>query len=201
MGVSTGGIVLCGGKSRRMGQPKATLPFGSELMLQRVVRLVGQAVGPIVVVAAEGQQLPPLPKEVRIARDRHPDRGPLEGLTAGLRALPDDVDAAFVSACDLPLLKPHFIRRLLDLVPGFDVAVPHVGGFDEPLCAVYRKSVLPEIETLLAENRRRPVFLFERVRTRRVTAEELADMDPELQSLQNTNTPEAYRAALERMRA
>src|SRR5262245_66661702 len=79
-----GGIVVCGGHSRRMGRPKDWLPFGTELLLQRVVRTVGEAVEPIVVVAANDQELPPLPSCVEIARDRNRDRGPLEGLAAGL---------------------------------------------------------------------------------------------------------------------
>jgi len=52
-----------------MGRDKATLPFGPELMLQRVVRLLGEAVEEIVVVAAPSQELPPLPDSVHIVRD------------------------------------------------------------------------------------------------------------------------------------
>lgn len=81
------GIVLCGGKSSRMGRPKALLPFGPELMLQRVVRILGEVVSPIVVVAAPDQDLPPLPAEILYARDEHPGRGPLEGLSAGMKVL------------------------------------------------------------------------------------------------------------------
>jgi molybdopterin-guanine dinucleotide biosynthesis protein A len=64
-----GGIVLCGGKSTRMGVPKATLPFGPETMLQRVVRLLGTVVSPVVVVAAQGQPLPKLPDEITVTHD------------------------------------------------------------------------------------------------------------------------------------
>ena len=64
-----GGIVLCGGKSTRMGTSKALLPFGPETMLQRVVRLLSGVVSPIVVVAAVDQELPPLPSDVIITRD------------------------------------------------------------------------------------------------------------------------------------
>src|SRR5438132_3807114 len=85
--IGLGGIVLAGGKSSRMGLAKATLPFGPELMLQRVVRLLGSVVQPIVVVAAPGQQLPPLADDVLLARDEHEARGPLEGLFAGLSAI------------------------------------------------------------------------------------------------------------------
>ncbi len=105
-----GGIVLCGGQSRRMGQPKATLPFGSEIMLTRVLRLLGEAVGPRLVVAAPSQELPALPADVRIVRDRAAGLGPLEGLFCGLSALRPRVDAAYVSGCDVPLLRPQFVR-------------------------------------------------------------------------------------------
>ena len=86
--MTAGGIVLCGGKSTRMGVSKATLPFGPETMLQRVVRLLGTVVSPVVVVAAREQSLPELPDDITVARDEREQRGPLEGLRAGLTALP-----------------------------------------------------------------------------------------------------------------
>jgi len=196
--VRTGGIVLCGGKSRRMGRPKPMLPFGPELMLQRVARLLGEAVEPVVVVAAAGQKLPDLVPPIRVARDRRPNRGPLEGLRAGLTALrdEDEVEAAFVTGCDVPLLVPDFVRRMIELSAGYDVAVPHVEGYDEPLSAVYRTSVLAQVEALLAADRLRPAFLFDHVRTRRITADELTGVDPKLRSLANVNSRADYLAAL-----
>ena len=104
--MTAGGIVLCGGKSTRMGVAKATLPFGPETMLQRVVRLLGTIVSPIVAVAARDQELPALPADVIVTRDEREARGPLEGLRAGLKALPASVDAAYVTSCDVPLLVP-----------------------------------------------------------------------------------------------
>jgi len=62
-----GGIILCGGQSKRMGRPKATLPFGGEVMRQRVVRILGEVVTPLVVVAAPEQVLPELPAGPRDA--------------------------------------------------------------------------------------------------------------------------------------
>src|SRR5688500_6745473 len=99
--LTVGGLILCGGESKRMGQPKAWLPFGPELMLQCVVRLVGEAVAPIIVVAAPGQDLPPLSEAdgcVWVLRDEVKGRGPLEGLAAGLAALRGRADAAYVSS-------------------------------------------------------------------------------------------------------
>src|ERR1700686_3246875 len=108
--MTAGGIVLCGGKSTRMGVPKATLPFGPETMLQRVVRLLGTVVSPIVAVAAREQVLPELPADAIVPRDEREEKGPLEGLRAGLSALPASVEVAYATSCDVPLLVPAFVE-------------------------------------------------------------------------------------------
>ena len=194
--MNSGGVVLCGGKSSRMGVSKATLPFGSETMLQRVVRLLSTVVSPIVVVAASEQELPQLPPDVIVTRDEREARGPLEGLRAGLKALPDTVETAYVTSCDVPLLETAFVKRMLNLLGDDDVAVMEIEGFTHPLSAVYRRATLPHIESLLAQDRLRPVFLFDAVRTRRVKPEEMMVADPKLQTLRNLNTREDYLAAL-----
>ncbi len=191
-----GGIILCGGQSRRMGRPKALLPFGPEAMLQRVVRLLSGVVHPIVVVAAPGQELPALPKDVLVAHDERPGLGPLEGLRVGLKALSELVDAAYATSCDVPLLQGAFVKLMIDLCGQYEIAVPLIDGVHHPLAAVYRTSVVPKIESLLAENRLRTALLFEMARTRIVPADELRDVDPTLATLKNLNHPEDYLAAL-----
>jgi molybdenum cofactor guanylyltransferase len=192
-----GGVVLCGGQSSRMGRPKAWLPFGSELMLPRVIRLLGEAVAPIVVAAAADQKLPFLPSDIGIIRDAEPERGPLQGLAAGLAALRGRADAAYVSSCDVPFLQPAFVRRLLSLLGDFAICVPEVGGYRHPLAAVYRIEVAAVAARLLAEDRLRPAFLFEEMPARIVQPEQLADVDPTFQSLRNLNTPADYETALD----
>lgn len=179
-----------------MGLPKAMLPFGPELMLQRVVRVLSPVVSPIVVVAAPGQDLPSLPPAVIISRDEREGRGPLQGLLAGLAAIAPHADAAYATSCDVPLLAPAFARQMIQRLGDFDIAVPVEGEFAHPLAAVYRTSVLPHIQELLAADRLRPAFLFERVNTCRVPVEELKAVDPALSTLQNLNRPEDYLAAL-----
>jgi molybdopterin-guanine dinucleotide biosynthesis protein A len=179
-----------------MGRPKAWLPFAGEVMLARVVRLLGEAVSPIVVVAAPGQDLPALPAGVEVVRDEERGRGPLEGLAAGLSALVGRAEAAYASSCDVPFLRPGFVRRMVDLLGQHAIAVPEVAGYKHPLAAVYRVGVLPAVRALLAEGRLRPAFLFEKVPTRLVRPGDLADVDPEFRSLRNLNTLAEYEAAL-----
>jgi molybdopterin-guanine dinucleotide biosynthesis protein A len=191
-----GGIVLCGGQSTRMGRAKAWLPFGAELMLPRVVRLLGAAVAPLVVVAAPEQEVPLLPSEVPIVRDDERGRGPLQGLAAGLRALRGRADAVYLSSCDVPFLRPAFVCRLVELLGDQMICVPRVGDHFHPLAAVYRLEVEDTVQRLLAEGRLRPFFLFEAMPTRVVGAGDLAEADPTFQTLRNLNTPEEYEAAL-----
>ena len=194
--IACGGVVLAGGRSSRMGLAKATLPVGPELMLQRVVRLLSDVVQPIVVVAAPGQSLPQLPADVIAARDEREGRGPLEGLLAGLTAIEPYASAAYATSCDVPLLVTDFVRTMLARLADNDIVVPVEGGFPHPLAAVYRTSVLPHIRELLAADKLRPVFLYERAKTLRVPVNELRSADPNLLTLRNLNRPEDYLAAL-----
>ena len=97
----TGGIVLAGGRSRRMGTPKADLDWHGVPLVVHVAGAVKAAVaGPVAVVAAPDQPLPQLPPGITVTRDPVEGRGPLQGLIAGLAAL--DADVAFVCATDQP---------------------------------------------------------------------------------------------------
>jgi len=196
MSVSVGGIILCGGRSTRMGRSKAWLPFGPERMLQRVARILSGVVSPIIVVAAEDQELPDLPADVRVARDERPDLGPLAGLAAGLRTLQGQVDAVYASSCDVPLLSPEFVRAIVASLGDFDIAIPRDGRRYHPLSAVYRMRVEPVVRALIAERQLRLQSLIHRVRTREIDLNDLRRVDPELLSLYNANTPDEYSAAL-----
>ncbi len=194
----TGAIILCGGKSNRMGRDKATLPFGPECLLQRIVRLLAGVipVERMVVVAAVDQSLPELPANIVIARDLHPDRGPLEGLSAGLRAVRADVDALYVTSCDVPLLQPEFAQRMLESLGDFDAAVPRDGVHRHPLAAVYRRSILPLVEQRLSAGKLRLQDVFDALATREIPVDELRTVDAHLDSLKNLNTLEDYKTAL-----
>jgi molybdopterin-guanine dinucleotide biosynthesis protein A len=184
-----------------MGTAKAWIPIGPETMLQRMVRILGEVVRPVVVSSRAGQELPDLPPWAHVVCDRHEDCGPMEGLAAALEWLQDRAELAFVAGCDAPLLRPAFVRRMLDLAGGFDIAVPHLDGFDEPLTAVYRVRLAADFRAALEAGERRIAAIFDRVATRRVTADELRDVDPDLESLLNINDPAAYRAVQERLAA
>jgi molybdopterin-guanine dinucleotide biosynthesis protein A len=201
------GVVLAGGRSTRMGSPKAGLEWHGSTLVHRVAGIVARAVeGPVVVVRAPGQELPRLPPDVRVAEDAREGRGPLQGLAAGLDEVAHEAEFAYVSSTDVPLLHPAFVRRVLAAAErqDVDVAIPVAQGYRHPLAAAYRTSLAPLVEELIAEDRMRPAFLFERCRVRELDERELlrdpelARADPDLLSLVNVNEPAEYDRARSR---
>jgi molybdopterin-guanine dinucleotide biosynthesis protein A len=186
-----------------MGAPKASLPWHGSTMLRRVTGLLARAVdGPVIVVSAVGQQLPALDASVEVVCDAREGRGPMQGLAAGLDAVGDRAQVTYLSSTDVPLLHPAFVRRVLGAVAGdVDVALPEVGGYRQPLAAAYRVGVRGTVAELVATDRLRPAFLFERCRVLALDdAAMLADptlarADPGLGSVSNLNEPAEYERA------
>jgi molybdopterin-guanine dinucleotide biosynthesis protein A len=196
-------VVLAGGRSSRMGSPKASLEWHGSTLLRRTVGIVARGTdGPVVVVRAPGQPLPALPDDVLVVDDPVEGRGPLQGIAVGLGALVGRAEAAFVCSTDMPFLHTAFVRRVVAALSGdWDVVLPRAKGFNQPLAAVYRTSTVPAMEALLAADRLRPAFLFEQCRTLRLDDAALlhdpllAAVDPGLESVSNVNDPDEYAAA------
>ena len=190
-------VVLVGGKSSRMGRPKALLPFDGEPLIAHVVRKLESLFSEIVVVAAPDQELPSLP--VTIARDEVAYQGPVSGIYHALKNSAKEV--CFVTSCDAPFLNLAFVSHLLAQISDVDVVVPFWEERFQPLHAVYRASVAPLLKNQLERGELRPIFLFDRVRTRKVSEAEIRRFDPEGMSMINMNSPEEYEAALRLWRA
>lgn len=197
---ATAAVVLAGGRSTRMGTPKAGLEWHGSTLLRRVTGLVARGVeGPVVVVRAAGQELPALPPAVEVVEDAADGRGPLQGIAAGLGALRGRVEHAFVCSTDLPLLHPAFVRAVCRAGRDADAALPVVDGHHQPLAACYRTALVERAEALLADGQLRAASLVQGTDVRRLDEHALladaalARADPGLRSVQGVNTPEQYR--------
>jgi molybdopterin-guanine dinucleotide biosynthesis protein A len=188
--VPSAGIVLAGGRSARMGAQKAWLEWEGSTLLRNRTDTLATVTDLVVVVRAVGQELPCLPPEVMIVDDAHPDRGPLQGLASGLRAL--DLDSvAFVCAVDTPLLGASFAAAVLaSLSPAAAAAVPRVDGRPQPLAGAYRAGIAETIEGLLASGRRSMRDLLDALEVRW-----LDDLPGAADALRNVNTPAELEAA------
>lgn len=185
-------VILAGGKSSRMGQPKALLPFDGEPLIVHTVRALSRLCSDLVVVAAPEQELPSLP--VTMVHDDVAYQGPVGGILYGLRAAQSEL--CFVTSCDAPFLNLELIAFLVAQMGDYDVVVPYWQERLQPLHAVYRRSVAPLLQEQLERGELRPIFLYKKVRTREVSPEEIRRVDPEGLSFRNLNSPDEYQAAL-----
>jgi molybdopterin-guanine dinucleotide biosynthesis protein A/molybdopterin converting factor small subunit len=186
-------VILVGGKSSRMGRAKALLPFDNEPLIAHVVRRFKSWFPEIIVVAAPDQELPEL--SAVLVRDEIAYQGPVSGIYHGLKAATKDV--CFVTSCDAPFLNFELIDHLLEQISDYDVVVPFWQERFQPLHAIYRTSVVPLLKEQLERGELRPIFLYDKVRTRKIQEAEIRRLDPEGLSFLNMNSPADYDAALQ----
>ncbi len=182
------GAVLVGGGSTRMGRDKATLPYRGTPLGLRVANALGACLARVRFVARPGEQ-PELGLECIV--DRHEQRAPLVGIAAALAAA--EASAVLVAACDLPEIDPRVLLALLALAPaegGADVVAPLGPRGAEPLLAIYRPRLLPELERRIAKGELALQALLRDANTVFVPEADLRALDPELASLRNLNRPE-----------
>lgn len=191
-------IILAGGRSSRMGRPKAWLPFEEVPLLTHLLRRLESHFDELIVVAAPGMELPP--SGAARLEDEWPGEGPLGGMVTGLSACRAPV--AFVASCDLPLLDAEVASRMCDLLePDFEAVTPLIEGRYHPLHAAYRTApAAREGRELMVAGVRRPVALYPRLRTRELS-DDYSRLDPRLRSLRNMNSPSDYQEAIDEWRA
>jgi molybdenum cofactor guanylyltransferase len=184
-------IILCGGRSTRMGRDKATLLFGDETMLDRILRIVRAVADDVMVVGRRDQSASTI-------HDAVEDEGPLAGIAAGLAASTTDLN--YVVACDMPLIKPAVLERLAAMIENDDVCVAVVDGHASALCGVYRSRIAKDAQALFESGERRVMRLLDQVTTKRVDAAVFRDIDPDLDTFISVDTPEKYADALVRLK-
>lgn len=146
-------LVLCGGQSRRMGSDKSQLQVGGQTLLGRTASLMERVAGTVWLACGSEERHADL--GYRLVLDKRPGGGPLEGLRAGLEEL--DREWLLAVACDMPALEEGHFTPLFDAAHEADVDLVHYRDEDgnEPLCALYRRTVLPAVRSNLENGLRR----------------------------------------------
>lgn len=175
-----------------MGTDKAFLELSGRPIIEHILDVLHGVFETVIIVTNS----PPLyaAYDAVVVTDALEAPGPLTGIYSGLLASKDDYN--FIVACDMPFLNPALLSYMTGLAEGYDAVVPKIGGFCEPLHAVYSRGMLPRIESSIRRNSQRLHGLFEGVRVRYVAGEEIDRFDPQRRSFKNLNTPQEYKEAV-----
>lgn len=189
------GFILAGGKSRRMGINKALLDAGGVPVIRRVAEAMAPVSDRVTLVTAAPGEYGFL--GLKIVEDMIPGLGPLGGIYTALRTA--TTGRCLVLACDLPMIKPQLLQRLIAETPGYEAVVPRTADQCHPLCAVYADSGLGALEAQVRDGDYRVMNFLVRVRTRWIDPQVWSETDPEGLSFVNVNTPEVYRMVCQKM--
>jgi molybdopterin-guanine dinucleotide biosynthesis protein A len=186
MEIEVTGILLAGGKSRRMGEDKRHLVVGEQTLLERGLAVLQSIFCEVLVVIA--QDSPPLGVDARVVRDRVPDCGSLGGLYSGL--MEATTPWVFVVACDMPFLDQAVIAQFTSRRGTADIVMAKLGARLHPMHAIYGKQCLPVLEQMIRARQLKiqEMVLQSSLRVRYVTEADLLTIDPSWRSFYNVNT-------------
>lgn len=186
--------IQAGGKSSRMGQDKALMPFRGRPLIQHVMERLAPIADEIIITTNTPDAYRFL--EVRLTRDLRLGRGALGGLYTALETASKPFVA--VVACDMPFASPNFFstaRRLM-AESAMDVIIPSTENGLEPLHALYRREIcLPAIEAALDADKWKVISWFGQVNARILSVKETAAYNPDNLTFWNLNTPEDFASA------
>ncbi|MBI2914224.1 MAG: molybdenum cofactor guanylyltransferase [Chloroflexi bacterium] len=179
------GVVLAGGASRRLGLDKAGVTFDGRPLLEIIVERLSGVCSEVIVACGSqtARKRPALP--VRFVKDPIAGQGPLAGVQAGLAAAQSD--HCLVVACDMPFLNPGLLAYMAGRPRRYQALVPRFGGRWHPLHALYARSCLPTVESLLAQGGNALEELLAHLDVQVVSEEEVRRHDPRGLSLFNLN--------------
>ncbi len=187
MEIEVTGVLLAGGKSRRMGEDKRHLRVGEQTLLERGLAVLRSTFQDVLVVIA--QDSPSLDVEAQAVRDLVPDCGSLGGLYTGL--MQAATPYIFVVACDMPFLDPAVLVQFTSRRANADIVMAKLASRIHPMHALYSKRCLPVVERMIqARQLKIQEMVADRsLHVRYVTEDDLRIIDPSGRSFQNVNTP------------
>ena len=176
-------IILAGGKSSRMGRDKSMMPVNGKPMIEHISDILKNHFQDILIGTNDPDKYSFL--ELKTIMDQMPDQGPLMGILSCLEESPNDLN--FITACDQPNINPEFIDMMLEQAADYDAVIPvSLNGKNEPLFAIYKKSITPVIKNLLKNEKRRISALFEIINVKYINFDSQA-------WYKNINTIEDYK--------
>lgn len=187
------GVLLAGGKSRRMGEDKRYLVVGEQSLLERGLAVLRSIFQDVLIVIAQDSL--PLDVDAKVVRDLVPDCGSLGGLYTGLAQA--TTPCIFVVACDMPFLDQAVVAQFTSRKATADIVIANLSARIHPMHALYGKRCLPVLEQMIATQQLKIKEMVSHVSlvVQYVTESDLVTVDPSGRSFYNVNTPADLEAA------
>lgn len=188
------GVILAGGKSRRMGQNKAFLRQGNNTLIGHVIRCMRSITDELLLITNNPDEYTHL--DIVMHNDIRQNAGTLGGIHSGLTHASHET--VICVGCDSPFLRPNLLNYLVSVLENYDAVMPMSYRTDntdmtlQTLCAVYSKSCIPIIEDMLKQSELRVHALQEHANVLCLSPETWNLYDPDGISFFNVNTPEDY---------
>lgn len=182
--LTVSGVILAGGQSSRLGADKSLVNVNGQSLIEHIVAKLAKLSDDVIVVTNSPERHNHL--EARLVGDVYPGKGALGGIYSGIRAAANT--HSLVVACDMPFLDLNLLRYMIILACEHDVVIPRIGGFSEPLHAIYSKKCLGPMDRLLAQGGLKIIDFFPEVQVRYVEEGEVDLFDPQHLSFFNVNT-------------
>jgi molybdenum cofactor guanylyltransferase len=186
------GVILVGGKSRRMGQDKAFLVVEGLPVIERIVRTMQGCFKDLLLVGDRPERFEQY--GLSVLPDSYPGSS-LGGLYTGLQHA--ETDRIFVTSCDIPFSNPDLIQFICTDAKPYDAVIPATQGGLEPLFALYHKACLPAMQAALEAGNFRITAVLQQLKIKTIAPEQLGQLDADGRSLLNINTPDEYAACKE----
>ena len=197
------GVILAGGKSRRMGANKALMQLGEDSLIGHIIRRMRLVTDELLLITNSPTEYAHL--DLPMYADIIPNTGALGGIYTGLTSA--SYDAVICVACDSPFLEPKLLTYLVSVLGEYDAVMPYTSNHNDTqiilqtLCGVYSKRCLPIIASMLQASELRVHALQEWARVQSVSPEVWQKLDPEGMSFFNINTPADFDLANSYMRS
>jgi molybdenum cofactor guanylyltransferase len=151
----TTGIILCGGKSSRMGMNKALLKLGQLNLLEHSI-LTLQPFCEDIIISASFNEFENI--QYQQIKDVYHGIGPISGIYSAL--LKSKTIHNIIISCDMPFISPEVISYIIENSENSDIVLPEVDGHIQSLTGYFIKSILPGIEEEIKNSHFKPIQMF-----------------------------------------
>jgi molybdopterin-guanine dinucleotide biosynthesis protein A len=183
--------ILAGGRSSRMGADKSLVHLGGKPVIEHVLERVRPLGLPIILITNSPEKYAAY--QLPMIADLLPEQGSLGGIYTAIAS--SGADYALCVACDMPFLNTALLRYQIARCEGWDVVVPRTKGFPETLHAIYSKACIVPIQNQLSSGQLKVSGFYDQVKTLFLEEDAVREIDPELRSFVNVNTPDELSAA------